>query len=452
MRANTAPSIELRQKVFGAIFLGCDKNRVDGERLLGEIKARGCKITDDPSRAQILIVNSCAFLNEARKEAIETVLEENRRREGGLEKIVLSGCLPEKYIEELFPELVEADVFLGISDSSALFPALERAYRGERVNAVKTGTDSKTRLVSTPYHYKYLKIAEGCSNGCTYCLIPKIRGKYRSAPFQELIKEAKSLEETKELILVAQDITRYGEDRGQNELVPLIRELSALENISSLRLLYCYPEKISGELIDEIAQNPKIIKYLDIPLQHSEDRILKRMGRKGTREEYLSLIRTLRERIPKIALRSTFITGFPSETKEEHLALISFLKEAQFENCGFFAYSKEPETPAYSFPDQISAKEKKLRRKELYAAQREISSSKLERFRGKSLRVLCDGIDLRRGCFVGRAYFQAPEIDGTTYFTAKRAKEGEWVEVEIEQTKDYDLYGREKGEADESSE
>ena len=293
------------QKTFGMISLGCDKNRVDGERLLGEIKRHGCPITGDLQKTQVLIVNTCAFLNAAREEAIDTILESNAyRTEGMLEKIVVTGCLSEKFAEELFPSLTEADVLLGINDAAALFPALERAYAGERVNAVGKGAEygrqeQGERVITTPPHLKYLKIADGCFHHCTYCLIPKIRGKYHSFPMNELVNEARSLGKTQELVLVAQDTTRYGEDTGENLFVKLIEKISELDNICHIRMLYCYPDAISDVLIAEIRDNPKIIKYLDIPLQHSEDRILKLMGRKGSREQYLALLKKLRN--PRIS-------------------------------------------------------------------------------------------------------------------------------------------------------
>lgn len=430
-------------KKFGMISLGCDKNRVDSERLLGEIRAHGCEITENIEEAQILIVNTCAFLNAARQEAIETVISSNRAREGRLEKIVVTGCLPQKFVGELFPALTEGDVFLGTNDCSALFPALERAYAGERVNAVGTGGASapRERLVSTPAHYKYLKISEGCSGHCTYCLIPRIRGAYHSYPMEELLAEAASLGETDELVLVAQDITRYGEDLGPNQFTQLLKKLSELDNICHIRLLYCYPDRLTDELIAELRENDKIVKYLDIPLQHSEDRILKLMGRRGTRGEYLELISRLRREIPSIALRTTFITGFPSETEEEHQALVSFLREARLTNCGIFTYSREPETPAYRMKGQIAANVKKRRQKELYAVQAEISREYLAGFVGQSVEVVTDGIDYEKSCFVGRAYFQAPEIDGSVFFTAARATEGKRYRVHIERADVYDLYG-----------
>ena len=436
-------------KTFALISLGCDKNRVDGERLLGEIAAHGCPITTDLYRAQVLIVNTCAFLTAAREEAILSALEGSRlKEEGKLEKLVVTGCLPQGYEEEVFPALTEADVFLGTADAKELFPALERAYAGKRVSSVGTATRLPAeggkllpRVLSTPDHYKFLKISEGCSNHCTYCLIPSIRGKYLSYPMEALIEEAKGLGRTEELILVAQDITRYGEDTGENKLVPLLKKLSELDNICHIRLLYCYPEKIGEELIAEIRDNPKILKYLDIPLQHAEDRVLKLMGRRGTRAEYLALFARLRAQIPGIALRTTFISGFPTETEEEHKSLLAFLREAKFMNCGCFAYSREPNTPAYKLKGQVHHATKQRRVKELYAVQREISRANLEAFVGKTLHVLCDGIDMERSCFVGRAYFQAPDIDGVVYFTANEAKEGQIYPVSIDRTEEYDLFG-----------
>lgn len=433
----------LEQKVFGMISLGCDKNRVDAERLLGLIRERGYTITADAAEANILIVNTCSFLESARKEAIETVLDCNACRGGKLEKIVVSGCLPQKFIGELFPALTEGDVFLGCNDADALFDALERSYKEGRVNAVGQGHEVQTRRVlTTPLHYAYLKIADGCNNHCTYCLIPKIRGRYRSYPMEQLVAEAEGLGELSELILVAQDTTRYGEDLyGQRSLVALIRALTALDNIGSVRLLYCYPDVIDDDLIGELAANPKLVKYLDIPLQHSEDRVLRLMNRKGSRSEYAALLQKLRARVPGIAIRSTFIAGFPTETEEEVQALAAFLREEKLENCGFFAYSREPDTPAYKLKGQIPTREKQKRVKMLYKVQREISAAKQRERVGTVLRVLCDGVDYERECFVGRAYFSAPEIDGVVWFHAPDARQGEWYDVKITGADAYDLFG-----------
>ncbi len=434
------------KKLFGVVSLGCDKNRVDTEKLIGLLKNRGCRLTDDIAEAQILIVNTCAFLQSARSEAIETILEFSAYKSDKLEKIVVTGCLPEKFIEELYAPLTEADVFLGITDYELIFDALTAAYAtGERQNYVKKGNDGylHDRVLTTDEHYAYLKIADGCYNRCTYCLIPKIRGKYRSYPMEELIKEAEDLGELAELIVVAQDTTRYGEDLyGRNAFVELLQKLSALDNIQTIRLLYCYPDVLSDELIEEIATNDKILKYVDIPLQHSENRVLKLMNRKGKREEYLQLIKKLRERIPNIAIRSTFISGFPTETEEEFEGMKAFLREAQFLNCGFFAYSREPDTGAYRLQPQVHHATKQRRVRALYEEQKEISRKQLAAFIGKEIEVLCDGIDYEHSCFVGRAYFNAPDIDGKVYFHSAEAMQGGRYKILVEYADAYDLYGK----------
>ncbi len=411
------------------------------------IKSSGCEITDDINAVQVLIVNTCAFLNSARKEAIETVIDFAAYKSENLEKLVVTGCLPQKFSNETFLALTEADVFLGTNDYDKFFEALEKSYTGDRINYVGTGSAAfiADRVVTTPRHYAYLKIADGCNNRCTYCLIPKIRGKYVSFPIEDLLKEAEELGDVSELILVAQDVTRYGIDLyGQKKLKTFLQNLTTLVNINSVRLLYSYPDMLDDELIAEIRDNPKIIKYLDIPLQHSENGVLKRMNRPAGREEYLNLIKKLRKNIPDISLRSTFIAGFPDETEEDFDNLCAFLKEAQLDNCGFFAYSREPDTPAYKLKGQIPAAVKKKRVKALYKVQKDISRKKLEKRVGTTLKVLCDGIDYDKNCFVGRAYFQAPDIDGKVYFNAYNAVQGEYYDVLIEKCDSYDLYGREK--------
>ena len=436
----------LEKKLFGVISLGCDKNRVDTEKLLGLLKEKGCRTTDELAKAQIVIVNTCAFLETAREEAIKTVLECADYKSGNLEKIVVTGCLPQKFIGELFKPLDEADVFLGINDYEKIFEALEASYAtGKRQNFVGKGADlyRYARVLTTDEHIAYLKIADGCYNHCTYCLIPKIRGKYRSYPMEDLIKEAESLGDISELVLVAQDTTRYGEDLyGENRFVELLQKLSALENIQKLRLLYCYPDIIDDKLIDEISTNDKILKYIDMPLQHSENRVLKLMNRKGTRESYLALIEKLRARIPEIAIRSTFISGFPSETEQEFEAMRDFIQRAKFFNCGFFAYSKEPDTAAYKIKGHIHHATKKRRVRVLYETQKNIAEEILRGYVGKDIEVVCDGIDYDKGCFVGRAYFNAPDIDGKVYFNAPEAMQGETYKVKISNTDNYDLYGK----------
>ncbi len=437
--------IDFTQKKFGLISLGCDKNRVDAEKLLSRIEERGCTITNDIDQANVLIVNTCSFLEASRREAIETIIDCAANRGGNLEKIVVTGCLPQKFIDEVYPALTEADVFLGTYDYELFFEALEKAYAEGRCNMTGMGKDAfyGDRVVTTPLHYAYLKIADGCSNCCTYCLIPKIRGSYFSYPMEKLVEEAEGLGELSELILVAQDVTRYGIDLyGKKSLCELVRRLTALENIASVRLLYCYPEMIDDELIAEVRDNPKVVKYLDIPFQHSEDRVLKLMNRRGTRAGYLALIEKLRNNIPGIAIRSTFICGFPTETEEESAALGSFLKQAKLDNCGFFAYSREKGTFAYSMKGQVPAAEKRRRVKNMYAIQRGVSLEKMRSYAGKKLRVLCDGISEENGCFTGRAYFSAPDIDGEVLFNAYEAEQGKFYDIYIEDFDEYNLYGR----------
>lgn len=434
----------IKEKTIGVISLGCDKNRVDTEKMLAVLGSD--KITQDQEEAQIIIVNSCAFLESSRKEAIETVFDVNElRKTGKLEKIVLTGCMPQKFVADMFDEFKEVDVFLGTGDYEYLPEAIELAYKGKRVNFVGKAKEfkEKKRVVTTPLHYAYLKIADGCDNHCTYCLIPSIRGKYRSEKEEDLVAEAQSLGDVKELILVAQDVTRYGEDiYGENKFAELLRKLSALDNIGSIRILYCYPDKLTDELIAEIKNNNKIIKYLDIPLQHADPVVLKRMNRKGTGEGYLKLIAKLRKEIPDIAIRSTFIAGFPGETEEQFENLLEFIKEAKLTNAGFFAYSREEGTPAYRLSDQIDEKVKQSRVKKLYAAQKKVSEERNKSLVGKQIKVICDGVDYDKQSFYGRAYFSAPEIDGKAYFTYDgEIKQGEYYDVKITKADAYDLYG-----------
>lgn len=434
----------IKEKTIGVISLGCDKNRVDTEKMLAILGSD--KITQDQEEAQIIIVNSCAFLESSRKEAIETVFDVNElRKTGKLEKIVLTGCMPQKFVADMFDEFKEVDVFLGTGDYEYLPEAIELAYKGKRVNFVGKAKEfkEKKRVVTTPLHYAYLKIADGCDNHCTYCLIPSIRGKYRSEKEEDLVAEAQSLGDVKELILVAQDVTRYGEDiYGENKFAELLRKLSALDNIGSIRILYCYPDKLTDELIAEIKNNDKIIKYLDIPLQHADPVVLKRMNRKGTGEGYLKLIAKLRKEIPDIAIRSTFIAGFPGETEEQFENLLEFIKEAKLTNAGFFAYSREEGTPAYRLSDQLDEKVKQSRVKKLYAAQKKVSEERNKSLVGKQIKVICDGVDYDKQSFYGRAYFSAPEIDGKAYFTYDgEIKQGEYYNVKITKADAYDLYG-----------
>ena len=436
---------KLKDKKVGVISLGCDKNRVDSERLLA-IVGENFTVTNDISSANVIIINTCAFLESARAEAIQTIFETNEYRDiGNLEKIIVTGCLPQKFINEIFDDLFEVDAFLGINDYDLIPLAISEIYKGNRVNFVGKNKNfyKKERIMTTVCHYSYLKIADGCNNKCTYCLIPKIRGEYNSTKMELLVEEAKSLGELDELILVAQDVTRYGIDLyGKPLIVTLIQKLSQLDNINKIRLLYCYPDMISDELISEIKNNDKVIKYLDIPLQHADDKILKLMNRKGTANEYLNLINKLRAEIPSIAIRSTFITGFPCEDENAFNNLVDFIKKAKFTNCGFFAYSREYDTPAYKLPNQVDEEVKEKRVKKLYSVQKAISKKFLNGFIGKEIEVICDGIDYDKQCFVGRAYFNAPDVDGKVYFTSDDiVNQGERYIVLIDGTDSYDLYG-----------
>lgn len=436
----------LKDKKIGLISLGCDKNRVDSEKALALI-TDNAKLVNDIEIANVIVINTCAFLESARKEAIETIFEVNALRgNGNLEKIIVTGCLPQKFIDDIFDELVEVDGFLGFNDYDSLIEVITEVYQDKRVNFVGKNKKVVTnkRILTTPCHYSYLKIADGCNNKCTYCLIPKIRGKYVSTPIEKIIKEVEDLGDTKEIILVAQDVTRYGEDiYGERKIVDLIRELSKLDFIHSIRLLYCYPDAISSELITELKTNDKLIKYLDIPLQHSENSVLKRMNRKGTREEYISLIEKLRVEIPTISIRSTFITGFPGETEEDFNGLLDFINTVKLNNAGFFAYSREEETPAYKLPNQVDESVKQKRLKKLYTAQKKISKQNLKSYLNKVIEVVCDGIDYENQSFYGHFSAFAPEIDGKVYFTYDGIiNQGETYNVLITKTTDYDLYGR----------
>ena len=428
----------------GLISLGCDKNRVDSEKLLAKISEK-YEITSDVMQADVLVINSCAFLTESRKEALETVFEyADLKRVGKLKKIVLCGCLPQKFIRELYDELIEVDAFLGTFDGSLINDAIEKALAGERPDMVGRGKElGCERIKTTPEHYAYLKISDGCSNHCTYCLIPKIRGGYVSRPIDELVKEASLLGDVEELILVAQDTTRYGIDLyGEPRIVGLIRSLTALENVKHVRLLYCYPELLTDELINELKTNDKLVKYVDIPFQHASDRVLKLMNRHGTFKSYLTLVKKLKKEVKGIAIRSTFIAGFPTETEEDFDTLVKFLKQAKLTNAGFFAYSKEPDTPAYKLKGHIPERLKKSRVKKLYAVQKEIVAENLKKFVGTKIKVVCDGVDYDRQSFYGRTYFNAPDVDGRVYFCGDAViNQGETYFVKVTAVDGYDLIG-----------
>ncbi len=433
----------VKGKKVGVISLGCDKNRVDTEKMLAVLSEKHV-ITANPEEAQILIINTCAFLESSRKEAIEEILWGAELKNLGLEKLIVTGCLPQKFIKDVVSALPEVDAFLGVSDYDQLNGVIDKIYQGERVVLVgQPRGECGTNRVLTTKGYAYLKIADGCSNHCTYCLIPKIRGKYRSVEMADLIEEAKKLGSLNELILVAQDLTKYGVDlKEKTSLCDLIRELSLLDNIKGIRLLYCYPENVTEELIQEIKNNPKLIKYIDVPLQHASDRVLKLMNRKGTYKSNLELIERLNKEIPEIAIRSTFITGFPTETEEDFNILLDFISKAKLVNAGFFKYSREKETAAYNLDGQIPAAIKEKRVRKLYSAQKKVVKEWGKSQIGKTVKVFAEGFDENELIYYGRAYFNAPNVDGKIYFFSSEEVEfGETVNVKIKKACLYDLYG-----------
>ena len=434
----------IKNKKIGVISLGCDKNRVDTEKMLAFIRQRHT-LVNEIENAQIIIINTCAFLESARKEAIDEILSAIQyKQDGNCEKVIVTGCLPQKFVGELFSELAEVDAFLGVSDYAEILDVIDKIYFGERINAVGIPRSEcgKERVLTTS-NYAYLKIADGCSNHCTYCLIPKIRGAFRSVPIQDLIDEASSLGNLNELVLVAQDVAKYGQDlTPKTSLVELIRRLSVLQNVKGIRLLYCYPENITDELIHELKTNAKLIRYIDMPLQHADDKILKLMNRKGTGDGYLELIEKLKREVPGIAIRSTFITGFPGEAEENFNNLVEFIKKARLFNAGFFAYSKEEDTPAYKLSGHLPKSIKTKRQKKLYSTQKAVVKDILKSFIGKSFKVVAEGFDYNELCYYGRAYFNAPEIDGKVYFFSDdEVINGEYYNVKIIKATGYDLYG-----------
>ncbi len=431
-------------KTVGVISLGCDKNRVDTEKMLA-ILNKEFDIVNDVMLADVIIVNTCAFLESSRKEAIEEILSAIEcKSTGRAKKIIVTGCLPQKFVSEIFDELPEVDAFLGVSEYEHILEAVKNANSNNRIIFVgdPKGECGLNRVLTTD-GYAYLKIADGCSNHCTYCLIPKIRGKFRSVPPEDLVKEASMLGELNELILVAQDTANYGQDLNPKvSLTQLIRKLSALPNVKGIRLLYCYPENITDELIHEMSVNAKLIRYVDIPFQHADDRVLKLMNRKGRGEEYLNLIERLRREVPGIAIRSTFIAGFPNEDEVAFNNLCDFLQKAKLDNAGFFKYSREKDTPADKLNGHILQGVKTQRVKKLYAIQKKIVKAKNKMLVGQCFNVLSEGFDANNLTYYGRAYFNAPDVDGKIYFfSADEVEYGKYYTIKIIKSDGYDLYG-----------
>lgn len=434
----------------GFVSLGCPKNLLNTEVMLAKLVNHGMEIVAEDIEADVIVINTCAFIESAKNEAIDNILDiawlkKNRDLKG----IVVTGCLPQRYKEEFLKELPEVNCILGTGSLDDICEAVEIAYKGgsfssfKDVDKVALGGE---RVITTPDYFAYVQIAEGCDNRCTYCVIPDIRGKFRSRNMADIIEEVEGLAEMgiKEICLVAQDTTRYGEDLfGTYALDSLISALSEIEGIEWIRVLYCYPDRITDGLIEEFKNNDKLVKYIDMPIQHINDEVLKNMNRRDTSESIKNVVAKLRNVVPGIVIRSTVIVGFPGETEKQFNELRSFLKEVKFERLGAFEYSREEGTPAYDMPKQITAATKKKRCDAIMSDQNRIHNDFNAGFVDKTLKVICEGYDPVSECFFGRSYADAPDIDGKVYFTApKRLKEGEFVNVMITEVLDYDLFGK----------
>lgn len=433
------------------ISLGCDKNLVDSEVMLSLVNKRGYTITNDENEADIIVINTCCFIHDAKEESIETILEMGQlKKNGRLKVLIVAGCLSERYKEEFLTELSEVDGILGTTSYDKIVETIDNALAGQKVEVFESidylpDTSDVNRLISPGTFTAYLKIAEGCNKHCTYCIIPSLRGVYRSVPMETLVKEAKELADggVKELVLVAQETTLYGQDiYGEKRLHVLIKELCKIEGIEWIRLLYCYPEEISQELIQTIKNEPKVCHYIDMPIQHSTDKILKRMGRRTNHEELVSMIRQLRTEIPDIAIRTTLITGFPGETREDHEALLDFVDNMEFDRLGVFTYSPEEDTPAAAYAEQVEEEVKIERRNEIMELQQAISYEQGQKMVGQTISVLVEGYLFEDDIYVGRSYKDAPKVDGCVFVTAKEEIiSGEFVQVKITEAKEYDLVG-----------
>ncbi len=426
----------------GIVSLGCAKNRVDAEMLLAKLNKdkEHFEIVEDVAMSDAAIINTCAFIEPAKQESIEEILElAELKKEGKIKCLIVTGCLAERYQNEVMEQLPEVDACLGLGANDKIAEIITNALNGERQEVFPPKEELELegeRIQSTPRHYAYLKIAEGCDNHCTYCAIPMIRGRYRSRSIENLVKEARWLADggVRELILIAQDTSYYGNDiYGKPMLPELLREICKIDELRWVRVLYCYPERITDELIDVIATEDKIVKYLDLPLQHCSAEVLKRMNRKGSREYLTNLLNKIKERIPDITLRSTFIAGFPGESEEQFEELCEFVKEMKFQRMGCFPYSQEENTPAAKLPDQID-EEVKLRRAEIISEQQQlIMEEYAEAMVGKEVEVLVEGFDKYAECFFGRTAGDCPEVDGNVFFTAadNKPSEGDFVKVKI---------------------
>ena len=434
----------------GMVNLGCSKNQIDGEIMMAKLKNNGFEICDDAALADVAIVNTCGFIESAKTEAIEEILELAKlKEEGQIKKIVVTGCLAERYTEEIGEELSEVDGIVGIGANADICEIISKVFEGEKVSSKKEKDLlplEGERILTTPSYFAYLKIAEGCNNCCSYCAIPYIRGAFRSRTMESVIEEANVLvnDGAKELILIAQDTSKYGIDLyGEYKLPALLKELCKIENLRWIRILYCYPESISDELIDVIANEEKIVKYIDIPLQHASGNVLKAMNRHGDRPYLTNLINKLREKIEGITLRTTVMVGFPGETEEDFEELCKFVKEIKFDRMGCFAYSQEEGTAAALLPDQIDEEIKERRAEIIYDIQQRIMEEKSEEFIGKTLEVMTEGFDRYAECYFGRSAMDAPDVDGKIFFSFnnRRPAYGQIVKVLIEDAMDCDLTG-----------
>ena len=432
------------------ISLGCDKNLADSETMLGMLASRGYQIVDEEEKADVIIVNTCCFIHDAMEESIETILQmAEYKKSGSLKALIVTGCMAERYREEITKEIPEVDAVLGTASYGHILDAVDEALKGHSylmMEPLDTLPLIEThRLVTTGGHYAYLKIAEGCDKHCTYCIIPKLRGNFRSVPMDHLIKEAEQLaaDGVKELILVAQETTLYGKDLyGEKKLPELLHKLCQISGIRWTRILYCYPEEITEELIQTMKEEPKICHYLDLPIQHASDGILKRMGRRTSKEELVHIISRLREEIPDITLRTTLITGFPGETQEQHEELMDFVDEMEFDRLGVFTYSPEEGTPAASMPDQIEESIKEDRRAELMELQQEIAFEQAENMIGKEVLVMIEGKVADENAYVGRTYKDAPNVDGLIFVnTDAELMSGDFAKVKVTGACEYDLIG-----------
>ena len=432
------------------ISLGCDKNLVDSEVMLGLLDKKGYKIVDEESEADVIVINTCCFINDAKEESVQTILEmAEYKKEGRLKALIVTGCLAQRYQQEILDEIPEVDAVLGTTSYDKITEAVEEALAGNGhvevtdINALPL-VDEK-RLVTTGGHFAYLKIAEGCDKHCTYCIIPKLRGNYRSVPMERLIKEAEDLADqgVKELILVAQETTVYGQDiYGEKSLHKLLKELCKISGIRWIRILYCYPEEIDDNLIQAIKEEPKICHYLDLPIQHASDEILKRMGRRTSKKQLVEIIGKLRSEIPDIALRTTLITGFPGESEANHEELMGFVDEMEFDRLGVFTYSPEEDTPAADMPEQIEESVKEDRQAELMELQQDIAFDKAEDMVGSEVLMMVEGKVADENVYVGRTYKDAPNVDGLIFVhTDAELITGDFAKVKVTGALEYDLIG-----------